>query len=148
MIKSFKALIDGSVFELNCIDGTSYQSNYNNDGKYKGSLRYDVESKECKLFCYTLNGKMNYVVHPIKILNEYYLTFFFNNDIQKVPITFTEYTDDSLIYNYFNFKGYFNCGEDEYYVQINHVYNNLSIFIKNTDTIIAKRNFVLVEKLD
>lgn len=149
-MKSFKALIDNSiiveffhsywnVFETHSIGNVNYE--------------YDAGSKECvknieitnsDAIIQSITSYKDYTV-DVKILSEYYITFLFDNNIQKIPITFTQFMDDFFEDNDYHFIGEFKCGKNEYKLTLDHENEKVLIYFKE-DIIapIAKQNFVLI----
>lgn len=149
-MKSFKALIDNNiVVEF----FHSYRNVFETCSVGNVNYEYDAGNKECVSIIEIINSDAiiqsissyrNYNV-DMKILSEYYITFLFDNDIQKVPITFTQFMDDSFEDTDYHFIGEFKCGENEYKLTLDHKKEKVLIYFKEEIIApIAKQNFVLI----
>lgn len=149
-MKSFKALIDnniiveffhcyGNVFKTHSVGNVNYE--YNARNKRCVSI---IEITNSNTIIQRINFYKNYNV-DMKILSEYYITFIFDNNIQKIPITFTQFTDDSFEDNDYHFIGEFKCGDSEYKLTLDHKKEKVLIYFKEEIIApIAKQNFVLI----
>lgn len=148
-IKKFIANVYGQELEFNW----RYEDIYSATQipHIKGLVDYEYDSFEhsCTrgLTEPDMDGYFDSTNCNIEILSEYYIIFCFNNDIHKIPITFTEFMDDFIENNGYDYWGTFEIGDNEYQFQINHNSGTVSIFYKDGFEPLAHKNFTLIEKI-
>lgn len=148
-IKKFVANVNGQQLEFSW----RYENVYSATQipHLKGLVDYEYDSFEhsCTrgLTEPDMDGYIDTMSCQIQILSEYYIIFCFDNDIQKVPITFTEFMDDFIENNGCDYWGTFEIENKEYQFQINHSSGKVAIFHKDGFEPLAFKNFTLIEKI-
>lgn len=149
-IKKFVANVNGRELEFNWRYEDIYSVTHIKHLIY-GLVDYEYDSFEhsCTrgLTEPDMDGYFDSASCQIEILSEYYIIFCFNNDIQRIPITFTEFMDDFIENNGYDYWGTFEIGDNEYQFQINHNSGTVAIFYKDGFEPLAYKNFTLIEKI-